>query len=317
MRSMAPGRRRLPLSGDTEAPGGTKSLVGFLNAPLIGLQPFVRGPLYSQAIDCYWRSFTRFDREAPFWIQRTLPKQFRNIVAREARVSSHVVEDPREVPEHLRSERWTTLCRGIENWNDSPIGQQARLAALLHALCFYPLTLKLTSQRTMRLTDADGVLLAYWRASAAYMMDLPSRVSDYSFADMSDFEAIARDGRAHPTMQFLSSIKLLVHHAKIGGRSDVLRAAAARVRLCWGRPRESVPSLVTSTRATFIGLSRWCLRPKASRSTCSGTWAWPSAVREPCGPVRQRSDCCTGRTCIPFWRADARNPSGMANTVGR
>jgi len=243
MPSVSPGRRRPPRSGDTEAPGGTISLVGFLNAPLIGLRPFVRGPLYSEAIECYWQSFAHFDRQAPFWIQRTLPKQFRNIVAREARVFSHVVEDPREVPEHLRSERWAALCRGIEDWNDYPVGQQARFAALLHALCFYQLTLKLTSERTMRLTDADVVLLAYWRASAAYMMDLPSRVSDYSFADTSDFEAIARDGRAHPPMRFLSSIKLLVHQAKIGGPADVLRAAAARCEALLGAAARVRPFL--------------------------------------------------------------------------
>jgi tetratricopeptide (TPR) repeat protein len=242
MRS-SPGRRRPLLSGDTGAPDGSASLVGFLNAPLIGLQPFVQGPLYSQAIDCYWQSFDRFDREAPFWIQRTLPREFRNIVAREAHVSSHVVRDPREVPEHLRSERWAALCRGIENWNDLPVGRQARLTALLHALCFYRLTLKLTSERTMRLTDADGVLLAYWRASAAYVMDLPSRVSQYSFADMSDFEKMARDGRVHPAMQFLSSIKLLVHQAKTGGRAEVLRAAATRSEALLGEAGRARPFL--------------------------------------------------------------------------
>ena len=211
-----------------DALGAPGTLVGFLNAPLIGLLPFIRGPLYAQAIDHYWRSFERFDREGLFWIQRTLPRQFRNRLAREARVMSHVVEDPRAVPEHLRSARWETLCRALETWSDLPANRQVRLAGLLHSLCFYGVTLRLMGHRPPRLTSPDDVLLAYWRASAQYMAALPRHVSEYAFADMGDFERIARDGRRYPVMQFLASIKLLVHEAKTRGRLGVLRAAAAR-----------------------------------------------------------------------------------------
>jgi tetratricopeptide (TPR) repeat protein len=228
MSDQSPGRwRTAPLAG-REGPEFPATLVGFLNAPLIGLLPFIRGPLYSQAIDHYWRSFERFDHEGLFWIQRTLPRQFRNRLAREARARSHVVEDPREVPVHLRSERWEALCRAIESWSDLPANRQVRLAGLLHALCFYGVTLRLTGHSSIRLTGPDDVLLAYWRASARYMADLPQHVSAYSIADMGDFEKIARDGRRHPVMQFLASIKLLVHEAKTRRRIGVLRAAAVR-----------------------------------------------------------------------------------------
>ncbi len=207
---------------------GQSSLVGFLNAPLIGLEPFVRGPLYSQAIDHYWHAFEHADRVAPFWIQRTLTQDFRNTLAREGGATAHVVDDPREVPEALRSERWAALCRAIDTWNELSARRQARLAALLHALCFHGLTQKLTSQRAARLDDADDVLLAYWSASAGYMVNLPQSVNDYSFADMTAFERIARDGRGHAAMRFLASVKLLVHEAKTAGRLDALRAAATR-----------------------------------------------------------------------------------------
>ena len=228
MPALSPVRRRTAPAAGREALEAPATLVGFLNAPLIGLLPFIRGPLYSQAIDHYWRSFERFDREGLFWIQRTLPRQFRNGVAREARALSHVVEDPRAVPAHLRSERWETLCRAVDSWSDLPANRQVRLAGLLHALCFYRVTLRLTRHRPFRLASPDDVLLAYWRASARYMAELPQHVREYSFADMGDFERIARDGRRHPVMQFLASIKLLVHEAKTRGRIDVLRAAAAR-----------------------------------------------------------------------------------------
>jgi tetratricopeptide (TPR) repeat protein len=211
-----------------EALDAPATLVGFLNAPLIGLLPFVQGPLYSQAIDHYWRSFEHSDHEGLFWIQRTLPRRFRNTLAREARAFSHLVEDPRAVPARLRSRRWEALCRAVESWSDLAPNRQVRLAALLHALCFYRVTLKLTNHRPIRLTSADGVLLAYWRASARYMAELPRHVREYSSADMSAFERIARDGRRHPVMQFLASIKLLVHEAKTRARLDVLRTAAAR-----------------------------------------------------------------------------------------
>jgi Flp pilus assembly protein TadD len=222
--------RRAPRAGfaDRGALDAPSTLVGFLNAPLIGLSPFVRGPLYSQAIDHYWRSFEQADRHGLFWIQRTLPRQFRNTLAQEARTLSHVVGDPRAVPARLRSARWEALCRAVERWGDLAPSGQTRLAAVLHALCFYRVTLGLTSHRPTRLTSPDGVLLAYWRASARYMAELPGHVREYSAADMSGFERIARDGQRHPVMQFLASIKLLVHEAKTRGRVEVLRAAATR-----------------------------------------------------------------------------------------
>jgi tetratricopeptide (TPR) repeat protein len=211
-----------------EEADGSASLIGYLNAPLIGLRPFVHGPLYAEAIEHYWRALERWDREPAFWIQRTLPGDFRNRIAREAGALSHVVDDPRDVSPRLRSERWAALCRQIEGWADLPARRCARVAALLHALGFYEVTRRLVPEPVRRLTGPDEVLMAYWQAAAGYMVGLPPEIRDYAGADMTAFERIASEGGAHPVMRLLAAIKLLVHEAKTSGRIAILARAAAR-----------------------------------------------------------------------------------------
>jgi tetratricopeptide (TPR) repeat protein len=63
---------------------------------------------------------------------------------------------------------------------------------LLHALCFYPLVTKLIPPlaRNANSVDPDRAELAFWGASARYILGLPDRVADYGHADLSEFENV-------------------------------------------------------------------------------------------------------------------------------
>jgi len=194
------------------------------------LQPFIdlgysdRGPLFAIGIHHYWDAFENPDLP-PFMLQRTLPKAFRTNALTEIGCRDYVVENPSDIPRHLRTDRWQQLCTALDNWDALPGLVQWRLIALLHALCFYPLVKKLVSEIRNDAVLSDPALaeLIYLRASASYVYDMPSRVADYKNADLSAFVWIAQTQGVAPQTGYNAAIKVLTHQAKNGAATDELR----------------------------------------------------------------------------------------------
>lgn len=192
--------------------------------PFIDLSPCSQSPIFAQGIEHYWDAF---DGSGPgFGLQRTLPKGFRTQALKEIGFGQYCAEDPRAIPEALRSPRWEHLCQALDDWRDMQNARKCGLVWLLHALCFYDLITHLLPPiaQNANLSDAGTAELAYARASAVYAIDLPNRVSDYAHADLGDFIQMAQADGIPPKVGFDASIKLLTHLAKNGGtETDLMR----------------------------------------------------------------------------------------------
>jgi tetratricopeptide (TPR) repeat protein len=199
------------------------SLAEILLRPFIDLEPCDRGPLCAQGIEGYWAAFAD-TRQPRFALQRTLPRQFRGQVLAEAGLQQLDFDDPRQVKLEARSRRWNAICDALSNWSELPIEQKCRLALLLHALCFYNLISNLISQipGNQIASDPDYAELAYRRASARYLLDLPGRMSDYGHADLSELEKVATLAPRNQPVAFNSALKILVHRAKTGAPLEQL-----------------------------------------------------------------------------------------------
>ncbi len=199
------------------------------------LQPYLdlgtsdRGPIFAEGIQHYWAAFQ--DAEAPrFALQRTLPPAFRTIALTEMGCADHIVDDPRDLPQNLRTPKWQLLCRALDQWPDLPEIAQSRLGLLLHALCFYQLINRLvpTLEDTSHIDNPYLADLAYTRASASYVLSLPNRVSDYGNADLSRFVLISDADGVHPQIGFNAAIKVFTHIAKTSASLDDLREWEAK-----------------------------------------------------------------------------------------
>jgi tetratricopeptide (TPR) repeat protein len=173
-------------------------------------------PLHVQNLEECWRSFVE-PGSAPFVPQRALSKGFRIQLAREAG-AAYDLSDPCQLAERLRSARWSRLCSALDDWDQLQDEQRNRLAALLHSLGFYDTLLDRISNAgfTARLADPEPLRLAFWRASANFIANLPTRTADYHAADLSIFEDIAINGRS-PAVVFDATVKIFVHIAKTKG----------------------------------------------------------------------------------------------------
>ena len=186
----------------------------WLLRPYLDLASFDGGPLHAQNLEQCWCSFVDTDR-LPFIPQRALSPGFRIQLAREAG-QAYAIEDPRELSESLRSDRWRRLCAALDEWTSLGGEEKFRLSSLLHSLCLYQPLLALIPHEGFKASraDLDTLRLAFWRASASFIYHLPERTSDYHAADMSVFEDIALNAPAAIPECFNATAKVFVHKAK-------------------------------------------------------------------------------------------------------
>lgn len=205
------------------------SLAETILRPFVDLEPCERGPLYARGLEHYWTAFV--DAGSPrFVLQRVLPRPFRDLFLSEIGRVEYVVEDPREVPEALRSSRWSTLCEALDDWSKLTIDQQCRLVLVLQALCFYSLISTRIKDicESELIDDADRAELAYRGASARYMLGLRDRVADYHNADLSELEWIAMKAPRVQPVALNAALEVLVHKAKVGAPVEELNEWQAR-----------------------------------------------------------------------------------------
>ena len=197
--------------------------------PFIDLEPCRRGPLYARGLEQYWIAFIDI-RRPRFVLQRTLPRPFRTQFLAETGLLEYQADDPRDIPSTLWSTRWRAMCEAVYAWEELTTDRQCRLALLLHALCFYSLIATIVPDRREAppIGDADDAELAYWRASARYVLRLPDRVADYGEADLSELERIVATAPTHAPAAFNAALKVFTHKAKLGAPVGELLTWSAR-----------------------------------------------------------------------------------------
>jgi tetratricopeptide (TPR) repeat protein len=221
-------------------------LAAWLLRPFLDLGPLVTGPLYARGIAEYWRAFDDA-QSSPFALQRTLPPAFRTQLVEESSSPEYGVSDPRQLPMHLRTDRWQSMCNALDAWNGLPRARQCRLVVLMHALCMYQPVLKLVREYEFRGASdgADEVELSYWRASAQYVLGVPNRVADYAGAVLTVFEAIVAEAPDAIPAAFNAALKVFVHKAKVG--------ASVRELTEWNKRAERALAVAVGRLDDFMG----------------------------------------------------------------
>jgi tetratricopeptide (TPR) repeat protein len=208
---------------DAAGEKGDRCFAEWLLRPYVDLGPLTAGPLYARGIGEYWRAFID-PQVPPFALQRTLPPAFRAQLIAETGRREYGISDPRELPPSLRNDRWSAICEALDSWLELPFGRKRALILLLHSLCLYEPVLKLVPEfdRSMLADDTEAIELAYWRASARYVLGVPSRIAGYRSADLSVFESIARQAPNAVPAAFNAAVKIFAHKAKTGAGAEEL-----------------------------------------------------------------------------------------------
>lgn len=218
----------------------------WLLRPYLDLGPLQYGPLHCRAVEEGWRAFAH-DATPYFVPQRALPRGFRLQLADEAGNPRYHVREPRGLPRRLRTERWQALCAALDQWQTLSPERRCRLAALLHSMCLYEPLLSLIAPDDKD-RGAPFAELAFWRASAQYMFDLPARTADYRHADLAALEQLAQRADGSARTRFNAIAMIFAHKAKTGAPLTELHAWRERYR---DALEAVIPTLDTFTAELF------------------------------------------------------------------
>jgi tetratricopeptide (TPR) repeat protein len=185
----------------------------WLLRPYLDLGPLQIGPAHANSIEAGWRAYV--DADSPlFFPQRALSPGFRVQLAEQAG-ERYALNDPRELAENLRTDRWQLLCEELELWPDLSAARKCRLSSLLHSMCLYQPLLKLIPEdEFVASTDPWLAQLAFCRASAKFMDQLSKRISDDGVSTMGVFENIAINDSSPGPVKFNASAMVFVQKAK-------------------------------------------------------------------------------------------------------
>jgi tetratricopeptide (TPR) repeat protein len=197
------------------------SFAGWLLRPYLDLAPAEVGPVHALTVEECWKAFA--DPGAPRFVrQSSLPPAFRVQLVAEAGDARYGVEDPRALPEELRSERWGVLCEAMDGYAALPAEARCRLLHLLYSLCFFDAAGKIAS------VDTETADIEYWVAACWYAAGSRGPLAGYRGADLSVFETLAERAPRGSMARFNSAMKVLVHRAKTGAPLKELERWAGR-----------------------------------------------------------------------------------------
>jgi hypothetical protein len=250
----APVVEGLPVAAD-RVPGRYSA---WLLRPLLDLGPFEQGPLYAQGVEHAWQAWA-MPSLPRFALQRTLPPGFRELMLRAAGRPGDDATDPHATPPGRRTVRWQALCDALAGADGLDDEGRCRLAMLLHALCLHERLAALAPPpggHALRRASRAGVELAYWGASARYMLRMPARFADYGDADLDEFDAIATHAPQAATAVFNATCKMFTHAAKAGANADRLAPTADRMAAALDRAATQLEAFAAGLLASRFHRAR-------------------------------------------------------------
>jgi hypothetical protein len=211
----------------------------WLLRPYIDLGPCQAGPTHARSIDAGWHAYA--DLNSSFFLpQRALSPGFRVQLSEHAG-APYAVSDPRDLTEDLQTDRWRKLCQDLERWPRLSSVRKCRLAVLLHSMCLYEPLLNLIPEDWFVASASDPCIaqLAFCRASAKFMLDLPKRASSYESETMSAFETIAIDDRTDRQVRFNATAMVFVQKAKARASLGELDDWSKRLEIAFAAAKDS------------------------------------------------------------------------------
>ena len=190
----------------------SSSPVIFWNRPYVDLGPSNGGPLHVYGLELAWRAL---DDEClpPYALQVHLPASFRVDLLRETGMTQYQAEDPLQLPETVRTERWHKLCDFLCRYPSLTPSTQLRVINLLRSLAMHRAVLAYIPPMATQEIAHDPVLatLSLRRAMSAMVLYLECGLP----YNREDFERIAVAAPSGSLAKFSAVLQLVVQDAKL------------------------------------------------------------------------------------------------------
>lgn len=193
-------------------PQSIATFAGWLHRPFVDLGPSPsNAPFQTLAVDF---DFCGIDDPTYPRLQGSYNPSFRETLLAAPQLARYRVDEPEDLPEDLRTDRWDQMCRHLVAFETLEKEAATRLLWLVSKLCFYELVVALTAPSALHADDRPDA--AYLYAWSRYRMWLDDGCDDYSLAEFEQIAVRAPVGFA----KIDAAYQMVVQNAKFAGSLD-------------------------------------------------------------------------------------------------
>ena len=186
------------------------SPIAWLNRPYFDLSPYIGGSPHLYAIELSYQNLIKHPPEI-YNLQVNYSFLFRKSLLEETGLLEYNVDNPLQLPDELRTERWNQLCDYLIHYQDLKPASKGLVMNLVRSLCLHQTVLDYVPKMSEAEIASDQHLaaLALCRSVSSVVSN-----SDYGYLDdLKEIEIIATNAPSGSLIRCQASILLLVRYA--------------------------------------------------------------------------------------------------------
>lgn len=196
------------------------SLITWINRPYLDLSPCSHSCWHVHGIDYSYcnlvkDSSTTDSSTTTNPVTLIHPISFRESLTRESGLFQYQVNNPLQLPNDLRTERWDTLCNYLNHYQELQLITQVRVIALLSSLCLHKAVLEYIP-KISEIQISSSTMQAYL-AYSRVMSSLMSQLDSYTLDNLQELETIANYAPLGSSTRFGASLQLVALFGKATG----------------------------------------------------------------------------------------------------
>jgi tetratricopeptide (TPR) repeat protein len=186
------------------------SPIAWLNRPYFDLSPYIGGSPHLYAIELSYQNLIK-NPSLTYNLQVNYSFLFRKSILEETGLLQYNVDNPLQLPNELRTERWNQLCDYLIHYQDLKPVSKRLVMNLVRSLSLHQTVLEYVPQMSEEEIASDHNLaaLAFCRAVSSVVSN-----SDYGYLDdLKEIEIIATNAPSSSLIRVQASILLVVRYA--------------------------------------------------------------------------------------------------------
>ncbi|MEQ9625078.1 tetratricopeptide repeat protein [Coleofasciculus chthonoplastes] len=187
------------------------SPIAWLNRPYFDLGPFNGGCRHVYGIELNYRNLIS-DAPVAYKMQVNHSPYFRESLLKETGMVQYRVNNPLQLANELRTERWNKLCDYLTHYQELQPATKLRVMNLLRSLCLHQTVLEYVPEMSDSEVASDPAL-----AALAWCRAISNLILSYDYGklnNLNEIEIIATNAPSSSQVRFSAAIQLVVEYAK-------------------------------------------------------------------------------------------------------
>lgn len=188
--------------------------------PYLDLVSTTHGPHHALSVSILGKELLKNDETPLTYFQINTLSSLRKKLTDDIRMSEYQVDDPRQLPKHLRSVEWNNMCELLDDWGSLSLIKKDNLAFLLTRLGFYNTILQYVRPGT------EEQIRSY-PEQARLTWKYANALTKINYKQLPTAEIllgrIAENAKRGTHTRIIALINMIVHYARVKGDKNCIQ----------------------------------------------------------------------------------------------